>query len=85
MPARAVFLPAFWVALALEGAKYVNLLIWPLLRKSLPSMGRSSFAAIILWSFLASMIVLACGVEQPAIGEKRLASWFRAKWRESKE
>src|SRR5690606_8259761 len=35
VPAKLVFLPAFWVALALEAAKYLNLLIWPLLRYKL--------------------------------------------------
>lgn len=61
VPAKLVFLPAFWVALALEAAKYLNLLIWPLLRYKL-SHEYGPFinsAAIVLWSFVASMIVLA--------------------------
>ncbi|MCL4782482.1 MAG: YihY/virulence factor BrkB family protein [Bryobacterales bacterium] len=72
VPARVVFLPAFWVALALEGAKYVNLLIWPLLREKLTREYGPFFnsAAIILWSFLASMIVLAG------------AEWAARYWRE---
>lgn len=61
VPARLMVLPAVWVALALEAAKYLNLLIWPFLRVKLqyeygPFINS---AAIVLWSFLAALIVLA--------------------------
>lgn len=72
IPARLLILPAIWVALALEAAKYINLLVWPLLRVKLryeygPFINS---AAIVLWSFLASMIVLAG------------AEWAARYWRE---
>jgi uncharacterized BrkB/YihY/UPF0761 family membrane protein len=73
VPARLVVLPAVWVAMALEAAKYLNLLFWPLLRVKL-SAEYGPFinsAAIILWSFLASMIVLAG------------AEWAARYWREA--
>jgi membrane protein len=61
IPASLVVLPAFGVAVALELAKYLNLLLWPLLRIKLKHEYGPfiNSAAIILWSFLASMIVLA--------------------------
>lgn len=73
VPARMVFLPAFWVALTLEAAKYVNMLVWPLLRVKLTHEYGPFFnsAAIVLWSFLASMIVLAG------------AEWAARYWREA--
>ncbi len=61
IPAKLLVLPAVWVAVALEAAKYLNLLVWPFLRVKL-SYEYGPFinsAAIVLWSFLASMIVLA--------------------------
>lgn len=61
VPASLVVLPALCVAVALELAKLVNLMVWPFLRVKL-SFEYGPFinsAAIILWSFLASMIVLA--------------------------
>jgi uncharacterized BrkB/YihY/UPF0761 family membrane protein len=72
IPARLLVLPAIWVALALEAAKYLNLLVWPFLRVKLryeygPFINS---AAIVLWSFLASMIVLAG------------AEWAARYWRE---
>lgn len=72
VPASMVFLPAFWVALALEAAKYLNLMIWPLLRVKLIHEYGPFFnsAAIVLWSFLAAMIVLAG------------AEWAARYWRE---
>ncbi|MDZ7638684.1 MAG: YihY/virulence factor BrkB family protein [Bryobacterales bacterium] len=73
VPARMVFLPAFWVALALEAAKYLNLLLWPLLRIKLTHEYGPfiNSAAIVLWSFLAAMIVLAG------------AEWAARYWREA--
>src|SRR5690606_18459441 len=61
IPASLVVLPAVGVAAALEIAKYLNLLLWPLLRLKLKNEYGPfiNSAAIILWSFLASMIVLA--------------------------
>ncbi len=52
---------AILVGLALEGLKYVNLLIWPLLKDKLQheyNIFKYS-VTILLWSFVASMIVLA--------------------------
>lgn len=72
IPARLMLLPAIGVAMALEFAKYLNLLVWPFLRVKLqyeygPFINS---AAIVLWSFLASMIVLAG------------AEWAARYWRE---
>jgi membrane protein len=58
---RKMIVPAVVIGLALEGLKYVNLLSWPLLRVKL---GREYgpfvySATILLWSFLAAMLVLA--------------------------
>lgn len=52
---------AILVGLALEALKYANLLIWPLLR---PKLAREygvfiNSATILIWSFMAAMIVLA--------------------------
>jgi membrane protein len=72
VPAKLMILPAVGVAIALEAAKYLNLLLWPLLREKLryeygPFINS---AAIVLWSFLAAMIVLAG------------AEWAARYWRE---
>jgi len=52
---------AILVGLALEGLKYVNLLIWPLLKAKLEREYNifQYSVTILLWSFAASMIVLA--------------------------
>jgi membrane protein len=58
---RWVIGPAVFVGLALESLKYINLLIWPLLKNKLEheyNIFKYS-VTIILWSFIASMIVLA--------------------------
>jgi uncharacterized BrkB/YihY/UPF0761 family membrane protein len=59
--ARRVVPPAIFVGLALEALKYVNLLTWPLWRRKLQAeYGPFYFSVtIIIWSFLASMIILA--------------------------
>jgi membrane protein len=72
LPAHLMILPAIGVAIALEAAKYINLLVWPFLRIKLryeygPFINS---AAIVLWSFLAAMIVLAG------------AEWAARYWRE---
>lgn len=67
-----VFPAAVVVGLVLEAAKYINLLLWPWFYHKLEheySVFRYS-AALILWSFLASMIVLA-GAEWSARGRRR--------------
>ncbi len=58
---RAVAPAAIAVGFALEFLKYVNLLIWPLLKSKLEheyNIFKYS-VTIVLWSFIASMIVLA--------------------------
>jgi membrane protein len=61
LPARSLLPVAVFIGLALEGLKYVNLLTLPWLRIKL----RGEYGpfvnsvTIILWSFLAAMIVLA--------------------------
>jgi len=58
---RAVAPAAIAVGFALELLKYVNLLIWPLLKSKLEheyNIFKYS-VTIVLWSFIASMIVLA--------------------------
>jgi uncharacterized BrkB/YihY/UPF0761 family membrane protein len=58
---RRVVAVAILVGLALESLKYVNLLIWPMLAAKLEreyNIFRYS-VTILLWSFMASMIVLA--------------------------
>jgi YihY family inner membrane protein len=59
--ARFVLPPAIFVGLALELMKYVNLLTWPYWRHKLHAeYGPFYFSVtIVLWSFLASMIILA--------------------------
>src|SRR5262249_47738606 len=58
---RQVAPAAIVVGLALEGLKYVNLLIWPMLQNKLEreyNVFKYS-VTILLWSFVSSMIVLA--------------------------
>ena len=58
---RRVAGAAIFVGLALETLKYINLLIWPLLKNKLEheyNIFKYS-VTIILWSFIAAMIVLA--------------------------
>jgi len=52
---------AIFVGLALEALKYVNLLLWPLIRDKLRREYDIFFnsATIVLWSFLGALIVLA--------------------------
>lgn len=61
VPPKAVLPYAILVGLALEGLKYFNLLTWPLLASKLEAEYGPFFrsATILLWSFLAAMIVLA--------------------------
>ncbi len=58
---KFVLPPAIFVGLALEGLKYLNLLLWPWWNRKLTAeygpFSRS--VTIILWSFLASMVILA--------------------------
>jgi YihY family inner membrane protein len=58
---KSVIPPAIFVGLSLEALKYVNLLTWPVWRAKLRAeYGPFYFSVtIILWSFLASMIILA--------------------------
>jgi uncharacterized BrkB/YihY/UPF0761 family membrane protein len=60
VPARLVAMPAILVGLALEGLKYFNLLTWPLLQAKLAKeYGPFVYSvSIIVWSFLAAMLVL---------------------------
>jgi membrane protein len=61
LPWRDVVPVSIFVGLALEGLKYVNLLLWPFLRIKLESEYGPfiNSVTIVLWSFLASMVVLA--------------------------
>ncbi|MFB3825907.1 MAG: YihY/virulence factor BrkB family protein [Bryobacteraceae bacterium] len=67
IPPRQVAPVAIFVGLALEILKYVNLLVWPLLREKL----RREYGVfhnsvtILLWSFIAAMVILA-GAERTA-------------------
>jgi YihY family inner membrane protein len=58
---------AFLVGLALEGLKYLNVLVWPFLKARLQSEYGPFYisVSILLWSFLAAMIILA-GAERSA-------------------
>jgi membrane protein len=58
---RRVAPAAIMVGLALEGLKYVNLLIWPMLKNKLEheyNIFKYS-VTIVLWSFVGAMVVLA--------------------------
>ena len=59
--AKFVLAPAIFVGLALEALKYVNLLTWPLWRRKLHAEYGPFYysVTILLWSFLASMVILA--------------------------
>jgi membrane protein len=67
LPPKWVIAPAILVGIALEGLKYVNALTWPWLRVKLElEYGPFAYSVtIILWSFLAAMVILA-GVEWSA-------------------
>jgi membrane protein len=69
MPWREVVPVSIVVGFALEGLKYINLLTWPFLRAKLEQEYGPfiNSVTIILWSFLASMVVLA-GAEWSARG-----------------
>ncbi len=61
IPVRRVLPASLAVAVLLEGAKYLNVLTWPWLRSKLivetPPFVQS--ISILLWSFLATLIILA--------------------------
>jgi membrane protein len=61
LPWRDVVPVSIFVGLALEGLKYINLLTWPYLRMKLEREYGPfiNSVTIVLWSFLASMVVLA--------------------------
>ncbi|HYI96727.1 MAG TPA: YihY/virulence factor BrkB family protein [Bryobacteraceae bacterium] len=61
MPWRDVVPVSIFVGLALEGLKYINLLTWPYLRMKLEREYGPfiNSVTIVLWSFLAAMVVLA--------------------------
>lgn len=61
LPWRDVVAVSIFVGLALEGLKYINMLTWPFLRMKLEAEYGPfiNSVTIVLWSFLASMIVLA--------------------------
>ena len=61
LPWRDIVPVSMFVGLSLEGLKYINLLTWPYLRAKLESEYGPfiNSVTIVLWSFLASMIVLA--------------------------
>ncbi len=71
IPPSRVVAPAVMVGLALEALKYFNLLTWPLLQAKLSGeYGPFVYSvSIILWSFLAAMVVLA-GAEWSARGRE---------------
>ena len=58
---RSVAPVSIFVGLALEGLKYLTLLTWPFLRAKLEHEYGPfiNSVTIVLWSFLASMVVLA--------------------------
>ncbi len=58
---RFVIPPAIFVGLALEILKYINLLTWPWWRRKLHAEYGPFYysVTIVLWSFLAAMVVLA--------------------------
>ena len=61
MPWRDIVPISIFVGFALEGLKYVNLLTWPYLRMKLEREYGPfiNSVTIVLWSFLAAMVVLA--------------------------
>jgi membrane protein len=61
MPWRDVVPVSIFVGLALEALKFVNLLTWPYLRMKLEKEYGPfiNSVTIVLWSFLASMVILA--------------------------
>ncbi len=69
--ARRVLPVAIWVGLALEGLKYLNLLVWPMLRTKLTHEYGvfANSVTILIWSFLAALIILA-GAEWAARPER---------------
>jgi uncharacterized BrkB/YihY/UPF0761 family membrane protein len=71
LPWRKIVPVSIFVGLALEGLKYVNLLTWPYLRMKLEQEYGPfiNSVTIVLWSFLASMVVLA-GAEWSARGRR---------------
>jgi hypothetical protein len=73
---------AILVGLLLEGMKYVNLLIWPLLRDKLEreyGVFHNS-ATILIWSFVAAMIVLA-GAQWAALSAWRVKQGMTKDWK----
>ena len=72
IPARSALPAAVVAGLALEVLKYVNLLTWPLWRDKLRAeYGPFTYSVtIVLWSFLAAMVVLA-GAEWSARSARR--------------
>ncbi len=58
---RLVLPPAFFVGLALEAMKYINILTWPLWQHKLQHEYGPFYISvtILMWSFLGSMIILA--------------------------
>jgi YihY family inner membrane protein len=73
--AKFVLAPAIFVGLALEALKYINLLTWPLWRRKLHAEYGPFYysVTILLWSFLASMVILA-GAEWAAQASASRAS-----------
>ncbi len=61
LPPKQVIVPAILVGITLELLKYVNALTWPWLRVKLErEYGPFAYSVtIILWSFLAAMVILA--------------------------
>jgi uncharacterized BrkB/YihY/UPF0761 family membrane protein len=72
VPWRSVLPQAILVGIALEALKFINVLTWPLLDKKLRAeYGPFEFSvAIILWSFLGAMVILA-GAEWAARRARR--------------
>jgi uncharacterized BrkB/YihY/UPF0761 family membrane protein len=74
VPWRSVLPQALLVGVALEILKYINLASWPLLNRKLKAeYGPFVYSvAIILWSFLGAMVILA-GAEWAARRARRRA------------
>jgi len=72
LPPRKVIAPAILVGVMLELLKYLNALTWPWLRVKLErEYGPFAYSVtIILWSFLAAMVILA-GAEWAARSQRR--------------